>query len=43
MTDDAFFRFCEQNRNLRIEQDHRKNLFMMLPNGYQTGKINGEL
>lgn len=42
MTDDEFFRFCMENRDLRIERDNQLNIYIMAPvgtfGGYQSGE-----
>ena len=43
MTDDAFFDFCQQNRELRMERDHNKQLFIMAPTGFYTGSFNSTI
>jgi len=36
LTDDDFFEFCEQNRNLRIERTSNGELVLMTPTGGET-------
>ena len=47
MTDEEFFNFCVQNRDLRIERDENGQIFIMAPvnleGGNQNGKIFGHL
>ena len=47
MTDEEFFNFCAQNRDLRIERDENGQIFIMAPvnveGGNQNGTIFGEL
>ncbi len=43
MTEDQFFRFCVQNRNLKIERDCKKQLFIMSPTTSETGNHNAEI
>lgn len=40
MTDEEFFNFCQQNRDLRMERDNNKQIFIMAPTGYYTGGLN---
>ena len=47
MGERAFFTFCQENPNLRIEQDKHGNILIMPPVSYQSGhhesEINGDL
>ena len=43
MTEDQFFRFCIQNRDLKIERNYNKQIFIMSPTGFETGKRNAEI
>jgi Uma2 family endonuclease len=43
MTDDQFFRFCQQNRDLRIEQTAAGDVLIMPPAGPESSDRNGEL
>ena len=47
MTDEEFFNFCAQNRDLRIERDENGQILIMAPvnveDGNQNGTIFGEL
>lgn len=47
MSDEEFFNFCQQNRDLRIERDSNNQIFIMAPTGLYTGSnnsgINSEL
>lgn len=43
MTDAEFFRFCRDNADLRIERDKHKNIIIMPPTGFETGRRNAEL
>ncbi|MFH0867467.1 MAG: Uma2 family endonuclease [Bacteroidota bacterium] len=40
MTEEDFFKFCIQNRDLQIERDSNQNIFIMSPTGGITGKYN---
>ncbi len=43
MSDEEFFNFCQQNKNLRIERDHNKQIYIIAPTGYYTGKFNADI
>ncbi|MEP7143151.1 MAG: Uma2 family endonuclease [Ferruginibacter sp.] len=43
MSDDDFFNFCRQNTDLRIERDHNKQIYIMAPTGFYTGKFNTDI
>lgn len=43
MTDAEFFRFCRDNADLRIERDKHKNIIIMPPTGFETGRRNTKL
>ncbi len=47
MTDKEFFRFCMENRDLRIERDSHLNIYIMAPvetfGSYQSGEVFGQL
>ena len=43
LTDDQFFDFCQQNRDLRIERNAKGELSIMLPTGSGTGGRNFKL
>jgi Uma2 family endonuclease len=43
MSDDQFFRFCQLNRDLRIERTSQGDLLIMPPTGGETGRRNFEL
>jgi len=42
-TDEQFFRFCVQNRDVRIERDSNKQIFIMPPTYSITGKYNASI
>jgi len=43
VSDDEFFEFCRQNRDLRIEQTARGEWIIMVPAGFETGSRNSEI
>jgi Uma2 family endonuclease len=43
MSDEQFFRFCQLNRDLRIERTSQGDLVIMPPTGGETGRRNFEL
>lgn len=43
MTDEQFFRFCQLNRDLRIERTSEGDLLIMPPTGGKTGRSNSLL
>ena len=47
MSDEEFFNFCQQNRDLKLERDHTKQIYIMAHTGFYTGSfsadVNGEL
>lgn len=43
MSDDEFFAFCAQNRDLNIERTSAKEIIIMSPSGYRSSAINSEL
>ncbi len=43
LTDDEFFAFCGQNRDLRIEQTKEGDWIIMPPTGFETGSRNNEV
>lgn len=43
MSDDEFFAFCAQNRDLNIERTAEKEIVIMSPSGYRTSALNSEL
>ena len=42
-TDDEFFDFCQENRDLRFERNANGEIIIMSPTGGLTGKKNGKL
>ena len=42
-SDDEFFEFCRQNRDLRIEQTAAGEWIIMSPTGFETGSRNSEV
>ncbi|HLP89959.1 MAG TPA: Uma2 family endonuclease [Nostocaceae cyanobacterium] len=43
MTDEQFFQFCQQNRNLRIEKSASGELIIMSPTGSETDQRNFDI
>ena len=43
MSDEEFFIFCQQNPDLRIERDQNRQIFIMAPTGFYTGKFNSDI
>ena len=43
MTEDEFFHFCNENRNLRIERDHTGQIYIMAPTSFETGSFNADI
>ncbi len=43
VSDDEFFEFCRQNRELRIEQTREGEWIIMAPTGFETGGRNNEI
>jgi Uma2 family endonuclease len=43
MTDEEFFHFCTQNRDLRIERDSNRQIYIMAPTGFETGGFNSDI
>ncbi len=43
MSDDEFFSFCVQNKNIRIERDENKQILIMAPAGNDSSAKNSEL
>ncbi len=43
MTDEAFYSFCAENRDLRIERDSDRNVIVMEPVVFESGYHEGEV
>lgn len=43
MTDEEFFNFCVENKELRIEKDSNQQIYIMSPTGGFTGNRNSEI
>lgn len=43
MTEDAFFEFCQQNRELKIERNADRNIIIMSPTDTESGLYNGNI
>lgn len=43
LTDEQFFMFCSQNRDMLIERDSNKNILLMSPTASYTGNENAEI
>lgn len=43
LTEDEFFAFCQQNRELKIERDADRNIIIMSPTGTESGFYNGNI
>ena len=43
MSDEEFFTFCEENRNLKFEREPDGQIIIMPPTGFNTGDRNSEL
>lgn len=43
LDEEAFFNFCVENRDLRIERNHQGEIIIMSPTGLQSGNRNVEL
>ena len=41
MSDEEFFHFCTENRDVRIERDHNKQIYIKAPINAEGGKQNG--
>ena len=43
MNEDEFFRFCQDNPELKLERNANGDIIIMAPTGYETGSYNLEL
>lgn len=43
MSDDDFFNFCQLNKDLRLERDHNKQIYIIAPTGFNTGAFNSHI
>ncbi len=43
MTEDEFFEFCQENRELKFERTKEGNIIVMTPTGLDTGGRNSEM
>lgn len=43
LTDEEFYNFCSQNKELKIEMDSNKQIYIMSPTGFLTGNRNAEI
>ncbi len=43
MTEDEFFHFCQQNKDLNIERDAHQNIIIMSPTGTASGFYNSNI
>ena len=43
MSDDEFFHFCTENRDLRIERDCNQQIYIMAPTGFETSNFNSDI
>lgn len=43
MSDEEFFHFCTQNRDLRIERDCNRLIYIMAPTAFDTGGFNSDI
>ena len=43
MTEDEFFNFCQENKQLRMERDRYQNIYIMSPTGNKTSIYNSEI
>ena len=43
MSDEDFFNFCQQNRDLRLERDSNKQIYIMAPTGFYRGAFNSDI
>ena len=43
ISDEEFFHFCTQNRDLRIERDCNRLIYIMAPTAFDTGGFNSDI
>ena len=43
LTDQEFFRFCQDHRDLKIERTHNYEIILMSPTSYESGRIENEI
>jgi len=43
MSEDEFFHFCTENRDLRIERDNKGQIYIMAPTSFETGNFNADI
>lgn len=43
LTDDEFYHFCQEHRDLRIERNHQNEIIIISPTGGKTGECEGEV
>ena len=43
LTEEEFFNFCSQNKELKFEMDSNKQIYIMSPTGFETGMRNAEI
>jgi len=43
MTDKEFFNFCVQNKELRIERDSNKQIYIIAPTGFEISNFNSDI
>ena len=43
LTDDEFFEFCRQNRDLKFERTSTGQIIFIMPTGGETGRIKSEI
>ena len=43
LTDQEFFQFCQDHRDLKIERTHNYEIILISPTSYETGRIENEI
>ena len=43
MTEEEFFHFCIENKDLRIERDHDGQIYILAPTNFETGNFNANI